>query len=117
MGYDLDLCDPVTGEVLQCDTPHHMKGSTYAVGGSTHLGIAVTYNYAPHFNRTIEGGLRSLDGKSGAESIAILKKAIAALGDDVTGRYWDSTEGNAKLALTQVLALAQMRPDGVWRIE
>jgi hypothetical protein len=41
--------------------------------------------------------------------------AIAKLNDDVDQNYWKPTEGNAKKALTQLLALAKMRPDGVWR--
>jgi hypothetical protein len=59
-------------------------------------------------------GIRSIYGMSGAESIPVLKKAIELLGDDVSGNYWDATEGNAKKALIQLLALAQMRPDGLW---
>ena len=52
--------------------------------------------------------------KTGAESISILQQAIAALGDDTTSNYWDATEGNAKRPLYQLLAMAQMRPDGIW---
>ena len=51
---------------------------------------------------------------TGAESIPVLKSAIDALGDDVSTDYWEATEGNAKRALCQLLAFAQMRPDGVW---
>jgi hypothetical protein len=51
---------------------------------------------------------------TGAESVVLLKSAIAQLGDDVADDYWEPTEGNAKRALTQLLALAQLRPDGVW---
>ena len=36
------------------------------------------------------------------------------LGDDVDDDYWKPTEGNAKRALYGLLAMAQMRPDGVW---
>ena len=35
MSYDISLTDPVTGETLELDTPHHMRGGTYAVGGTT----------------------------------------------------------------------------------
>lgn len=47
-------------------------------------------------------------------SIPALQKAINVLHDDVSGNYWMPTEGNAKRALTQLLAMARMRPDGVW---
>lgn len=51
---------------------------------------------------------------TGAESIPVLQKAIAALSDDVNPDYWEPTEGNAKRALCGLLAFAQLRPDGVW---
>ena len=37
------------------------------------------------------------------------------LKDDKTENYWEPTEGNAKAALIQLLALAKMRPDGIWK--
>lgn len=116
MSYDIDLCDPVSDQVLQLDTPHQMKGGTYRLGGSTDASLNITYNYAQHYYRVFEGdeGIRTIYGMTGAASIPVLEKAIAQLGDDVTDRYWDATEGNAKRALTQLLALARMRPDGVW---
>ena len=62
-----------------------------------------------------EEGIRAIYGKTGAESIPMLEKAIAALGDDVDNNdYWHATEGNAKRALCGLLAFARMRPDGVW---
>ena len=36
------------------------------------------------------------------------------LGDDVSSNYWEPTEGNAKAALLKLIALAEMRPDGIW---
>lgn len=56
MSYDINLCDPVTHDVLELDDQHDMRG----------------------------------------------------------GNYWDATEGNAKRALLQLVALAKLRPDGVW---
>ena len=44
----------------------------------------------------------------------VLKKAIDMLADDVEEDYWKPTRGNAKRALCGLLALAQLRPDGVW---
>jgi len=52
---------------------------------------------------------------SGAESIPILRAAADKLGDDVHDDYWQPTEGNAKRALFGLIALAQLRPDGVWK--
>jgi hypothetical protein len=114
MSYDLQLLDPVTRETLRLDAPHQMRGGTYAMGGTDLAALNVTYNYSRFYSVLGENGIRSLYGKTGAESVATLTQAIAVLGDDVSENYWDATEGNAKRALTQLLALAQMRPDGVW---
>lgn len=116
MSYDIHLEDPVSGATLELDAPHHMRGGTYAVGGTVNAEINVTWNYATHYYRTMgEGGIRSIYGKTGAESIPMLTAAIEQLGDDKHPDYWQPTEGNAKAALIQLRALAQMRPDGVWQ--
>ena len=131
MSYDIRLVDPVTRETLEVDSPHHMQGGTYQQGGTSEACLNITYNYASHFRRVFgdasaeltdfdqmfgggETGIRRLYGMGGAESIPVLERAIAALGDDVDPDYWKSTEGNAKRALIQLLALAKMRPDGIW---
>jgi hypothetical protein len=61
-----------------------------------------------------EKGIRTIYGMTGAQSIPILRGAAAMLADDVAKNYWEPTEGNAKRALLQLVALAEMRPDGVW---
>ncbi len=116
MSYDIDLTHPVTGEVLHLDHKHDMHGGTYALGGTTECSLNVTYNYAKHFWRVLgEGGIRSIYGKTGAETLPILREAAAQLADDVDDDYWAPTEGNAKAAILQLAALAQLRPDGVWK--
>lgn len=131
MSYDIELQDLVTKEALQLDAPHHMRGGTYAMGGTTDAHLNVTYNYAPHFRKAFgdsdvelssfdkmfgggKTGIRKLYGMTGAESISVLERAISELGDDANDDYWKPTEGNAKRALMQLLALAKMRPEGVW---
>lgn len=114
MSYDIELTDPTTGHRIVLDQPHQMRGGTYAIGGDSVAHLNVTYNYARHFGSVGEKGIRSIYGKTGAESIPMLQAGISALGDDVSEDYWEPTEGNAKAALRQLLALAQMRPDGVW---
>lgn len=115
MSYDISLCDPVSKEVLEVDTTHHIHGGNYVLGGTTELWLNITYNYGGHFRRVLgDEGIRSIYGMTGAESIPVLKAAIAQLGDDVSTDYWEDTEGNAKRALCGLLAFAQMRPDGVW---
>jgi hypothetical protein len=116
MSYDIELRHPVTQAVLELDEPHQMRGGTYCLGGSPTAELNVTYNYSPHYRRAFgtDDGIRSIYGMSGAESIPVMEKAAAQLGDDIDPDYWKSTEGNAKHALLQLLALARMRPDGVW---
>lgn len=115
MSYDINLVHPVTKKTLEIDTPHNIKGGTYVVGGTQEAWLNITYNYGEHYYNTMgEKGIRTIYGMSGAESIPVLKNAIEQLGDDVSEDYWESTEGNAKTALYGLLALAQLRPDGIW---
>ena len=116
MSYDIELLDPITKKVIKFDFNHQIKGGTYALGGDNTAWLNVTYNYAPYYYKYIdkEKGIRSLYGKTGAETIPILKNAISKLKDDIVEDYWEPTEGNAKAALLNLLAFAQMRPDGVW---
>ena len=114
MSYDIHLNAPVTKQILELDGPHFMRGGTYAVGGTKKLYLNITYNYACVFHRPDvlgEGGLRSIYGMTGAESIPFFQKAIDALTDEVAPNYWRPTKGNVKKALCH---MARMRPDGVW---
>lgn len=118
MSYDISLCDPVTHETLEADSAHFIAGGTRAIGGTTELWLNITGNYGKFYRRNdVLGskGIRSIYGKTGAESIPMLERAISALGDDVDDSdYWHATEGNAKRALYGLLTFAKMRPDGVW---
>lgn len=115
MSYSITLNDPVTKEAIMLDAPHQIRGGIYALGGTQEAYLNITYNYAKHYYRVFgDDGIRSIYGMTGAESIPIIKAAMAQLGDDVDGDYWKSTEGNAKRALAGLLAFAQMRPDGIW---
>lgn len=132
MGYDISLVDPVTKETLIMDSPHQMRGGTYAIGGTDEMWLSVTYNYGRWYRKDYafgKNGIRSINGLSGAESISVLKNAIAGLEESkeelpeeeinqcleqgVSG-YWMPTRENAIRPLYQLLAMAQMRPDGVW---
>ena len=116
MSYDVSLLDPVTGEVIQLDEKHHMTQGTFQVGGTPEASLNITYNYSKYFYQYIdkEGGLRSLYGKTGATTLPLLDKAIAELSDDADEDYWAACEGNAKKALCNLRALAQMHPEGIW---
>ena len=132
MSYDISLRDPVTKETIRFENPHFMRGGTYAMYGTTEAWLNVTYNYASWYYRAEvfgKDGIRAIYGLAGAESIPVLRKAIAGmeslnedlfederqecLAHDVSG-YWLPTKENAIKPLYQLLAMAQMRPDGVW---
>ena len=115
MSYDIRLKDPITKETIQFDTPHQMRGGTYAIGGTQEAWLNVTYNYSDHYYKLFgENGIRTIYGLTGAESIPLMKEVTFKLGDDISDDYWEATEGNAKKALLQLIALAEMRPDGIW---
>lgn len=115
MSYDIYLTDD-NGEVLELALPHAMGGGTYAVGGTRECWLNVTYNYYKHFKRVFgEKGIRLIYGITGKNSIPILKAAISKLGNDRSNNYWEPTEGNAKMALENLLTLAELRPDGTWK--
>jgi hypothetical protein len=118
MGWDLTLVDPVTKEELYEDTPHQIKGGTYALGGTDKLWMSITYNYSKfYYEHFPDGeGLNWLNEKLAADTIPIIQGVIDKLGDDATDRYWDKTSGNAKKALYGVLALAKLRPDGMFQV-
>lgn len=137
MSYDISLTDPVTKETLEMDTPHQMKGGTYALCGTAEMWLNITYNYARWYYKDgvfpakdgEKQGIRTIYGMSGAESIPVLKNAISVLENltenisdkereeyekqGATG-YWMPTRENAIKPLYSLLALAQIRPDGVW---
>ena len=78
MSYDISLCDPVTHEPLKADSTHFIAGGMRAMGGTKELWLNVTYNYSHFYYRPEvfgEGGIRSIYGKTGAESIPMLEKS------------------------------------------
>ena len=116
MSYDIDIVDKKTKEVIKLDTPHHITGGTYVIGGTNELSMNITFNYSKIIYKVLEGGIKGLDGKTVSDTIPLIEKAILSLKDDVTANYWESTEGNAKRALTNLLTLAKHAPNGEWAI-
>lgn len=138
MSYDINLLDPVTRETVKFDNAHMMRGGTFVFGGTNEAWLNVTWNYGRWYN--LDGvfpdmgenrrGIRSIYDLTGVESIPVLKRAISVLesldGDisneerrdheesGATG-YWMPTRANAIKPLYQLLAFAEMRPDGVWK--
>jgi len=115
MSYDIDLLDPTTKKVACIEGNHQIKGGIYRIGGSDVLSLNITYNYSSIFYKIFgELGIRTIYGKTGEESLIILRNAIAQLGNDINNDYWKCTEGNAKLALINLVQFALMRPDCIW---
>lgn len=137
MSYDISLKDPVTNKTLCTKFNHEMTGGIYAIGGTNELWLNITYNYARWYyhagvfaaTKEESKGIRTIYGKSGAESIPILRSAIAALQaleEDISEQdrlacisvgadgYWMPTKENAIRPLYQLLSMAQLRPDGIW---
>lgn len=118
MSYDIQLVHPRSGAHLRANKTHQLRGGTYALGGTKELWLNVTYNYAPHFQKVFgEDGIRAIHGMTGEESIPVLMEAMAKLSDDVDADYWAATEGNAKSALADLVRLAKLGPQGVWRVQ
>jgi len=138
MSYDIYLKDPVTKEVIEFYEPHQMHGGLYQVGGTREAWLNITYNYANYYYSATEGderffgqlwyeepknlGIRGIYGKTGSESIRMLHDMICRIepmpdeecdDPECTG-YWKPTAKNAIRPLYQLIAMAQMRPDGIW---
>lgn len=114
MGYDLRL-DRQSGATLELEHPHLCRGGTYARDGTTECWLSVTYNYYGIFRRFLgEDGIEALYGLTGGESIPFLERAISQLHGDPDENYWRATDGNARAALEDLLALARLRPEGIW---
>jgi len=114
MSYDIELCDPVTNQVIEFNNIHELRGGTYALNNNR-AELNITWNYGKlYYSIMGDKGIRTIYGLSGAESIIILKAAIDKLGSDIDSDYWKPTEGNAKRALQQLLVLATLCPDGIW---
>lgn len=194
MGYTISLNCPVTGESLELPVKHLMAGSTFPAEYNPFTGtftqvpssearMDITSNYKDYYYEAASGddrfqasnpedycnpgGIRGIYGKSGAESIPMLRDMIQRIkdkycpdgrwltgdreriryfvdgveitynraldmcfhgkGDGITTKkehytvnegdtsdYWEATAANAIRPLYQLIAMAQLRPDGVW---
>lgn len=115
MSYYICLLDE-NEEVIKLDKPKVMRMGTMQMDGETEAHINITYNYGQIFRDTIDKdqGIRWLYGKKAKDTIDALITAMTRLKNDFSEDYWEATEGNAKLALMNLLELAWMYPEGVW---
>lgn len=120
MSYDITLKDSLTLDTIHFDTPHNMKGGTYAVSGTKEAWLNITYNYGKYYREAYpEDGIRAIYGKSGEESISILQKMIDKIKENYpdlkeSDDYWEPLPGNAIKPLYKLIEMAKMRPDVVW---
>ncbi len=112
MSYDVELCR----DGLPVQVSNHEEGGTFILGGSEDAVLNITYNYARFYYEYLDRarGLRWLYGKTGEETAPRLATAIAYLGTQASGNYWDSTHGNAGRALHILFKWAVEHPDAVW---
>ena len=120
MSYDIRLKDKKSGDTLYAKFNPTSREGTYCVsegGEERPCRFNITYNYANHYYRVIDGdkGIRKIYGMTAKDSIPVLSSAIAKLGTDVDTDYWKDTEGNAREALRGLLDIALAAdPEGVW---
>ncbi len=86
------------------------EGGTQPLGGSDEASLNVTYNYSDKFD------FKSLDGKSGKETIKKMEKVVKNLGTEQSPNYWDSTPGNVGYAVFILLSWAKQYPDYIWEV-
>lgn len=107
MGYTAQLQDNA-GNCLQTNR-------TLRPGGIRDLELDFTFNYARLFARVLGvGGIRNLNGMTGADAGPVLEYAAQRLKDNTHTDHWKATQGNAKTTLLQLATMSRLRPDGVW---
>lgn len=113
MSYDVSLCDPVTGDVLEAGETFQ-EGGAQRVGGTGLCELNITYNYCEVFGPLV----RDLNGQTAEDTQVELQMAYDRwLGAKPYKRdYWAPTPGNAKAAIERLLTFARRHPNGVWRV-
>lgn len=193
MSYDIYLTEHASGETILLPIKHIMTGGTYQADydeitktfSSARVSEAwlnITYNYSRYYYEAAQGdgrfygkednsdekcrnlGIRGIYGKTGLESIPMLKDLASRIEakykrnnewitthrketiyrdfggqerhpieilvhaldyskeeieldvyEGISSDYWMPTAGNAVKPLYQLLAFAELRPDGVWK--
>lgn len=119
MSYDICATD-INFNIIKIEH-HNIQGGTFAINGTNEAKLNITFNYNEHFKKVFSfEGIHYLHHKNVIDTIQNLNEAINNLKDDYTNYYWDSTEGNAKLALINLRELAlltlKVDTDAIWVI-
>lgn len=82
MGYDISL--EKNGETAKLNKPVELKGSVYAVGGSSEASYSITFNYSGFYKDAFKDpeGIGCLNGLSYDEGLAKIARAISKLSDE-----------------------------------
>lgn len=110
MSYDINLVDKDTGEYLYTNDEHNLTGGTYAVGGTKELYLNITFNYYKIF-KEYNLYIPDLDNQLVADVLSNLCSTYAEMEGEPSDNYWEATEGNAKKALKNLIALCSLAPD------
>lgn len=117
MSWDCTIIDPKTGRSIHTSTPHTIRGGTYAYPDTTELWCNITYNYSQFYKKYLGAGLEYFNNMRVKDSISKLQEMADSLNTDESNNYWDKTEGNARKAIVDLLALAQLAPDdAIWEV-
>lgn len=108
MSYWVHLKDK---EGLTLPAEQHFEGGTYAVEGMEEAELNVTYNYSKLFSVK-----EKLNGKTGAETLPILKEAVVRFGVERDPDYWNPTEGNVGYMCEILRRWAEKNPEGRWHV-
>ena len=116
MSWDVSIVGE-DGKTLTSPHVHTVTGGTYVHGGTNELWLNITYNYHKHFDKVLGMSLtEALHGKKVSETLPLLAEAIEKLQPGPDADYWKATEGNARLALEQLLSLAAWGLSGKWSV-
>lgn len=137
MSYDIGLKNPVANETASFRQRifAFVQKLAYAINGTTELWLNITYGYTPYYYETTKNderfaynelisddrhaivqtkyGIRGIDGKTGTESIPMLKDLISR----IEQKYKKQVAANVTEPLYKMLAMAQRRPNGIWDVD
>lgn len=119
MSYNIEIIHPKTGETLESARALTLRGGIQPFGGSKELFLTITFNYREHLVKAFQShkGVSCLNNKAVVSTIDTITNAIERLDTDYYMEdYWKPTEGNARLALINLLILAFEGLEGYWRI-
>ncbi len=108
-GVPVQIPEFSAGSILRCNSELIPIGMSEAC-------ISITWNYSKYFRDAIDAtqGIRWLYGKTGAETVEQLEKAVQILGIERCDDYWRATPGNSGYILNILLGWAKLHPEAVW---